>query len=157
MDTTDRLDTPKSAVDDATRRRRVRFVQRWILNPPMKAATWLGLVPGHVLIETIGRVSGKRRRNVVGMHVDGDVGWIVEEQGRHSGYVRNVEANPQVRVRVRRRWRTATAVVVVDDDPQARLDTFAMARHAAAVRRFGTDLLTVRIDLAPGAGPDRSR
>lgn len=135
--------------DDAARRRRVRLVQRWALNPPMKAATWLGLVPGHVLIETTGRRSGRHRRIVVGMHLDDDVGWMVAEQGRHAGYVRNLEANPRVRVRVQRRWRSATAFIVDGDDPQARLDSFAMARHAAAVRRFGTELLTVRVDLAP--------
>jgi deazaflavin-dependent oxidoreductase (nitroreductase family) len=134
--------------DDAARRRRVRLVQRWVLNPPMKAASWLGLVAGHVVIETTGRISGRRHRTVVGMRLDGDVGWVVAEQGRHAGYVRNLEANPKIRVRVRRRWRAATAVIVDGDDPQARLDTFAMDRHAAAVRRFGTDLLTVRIDLA---------
>lgn len=132
----------------AERRRRVRRLQRWVLNPPMKTATWLGLVPGHVVIETVGRVSGRRRRNVVGMHVDGDVGWVVAEQGRHAGYVRNLEANPSIRVRVRRRWHRATATIVDGDDPQVRLDSFAMERHAAAVRRFGTDLLTVRIDIA---------
>ncbi len=131
----------------AQRRRRVRLLQRWVLNPPMKASTWLGVVPGHVLIETTGRVSGRHRRNVVGMHLDGDVGWVVAEQGRHAGYVRNLEADPRVRVRVRRRWRQGRATIVDDDDPQARLGTFGMRRHAAAVRRFGTDLLTVRVDL----------
>lgn len=132
----------------AVRRRRVRLLQRWVLNPPMKAATWLGLVPDHVLIEPTGRVSGRRRRNVVGIHFDGEVGWIVAEQGRHAGYVRNLEADSQVRVHLRRRWRAGSAAIVDDDDPQVRLDMFAMDRHAAAVRRFGTDLLTVRVDLA---------
>lgn len=141
-----------TADDTAARRRRVRFLQRWVLNPPMKAATWFGLVPGHVLIETTGRVSGRRRRNVVGMHVVGEVGWVVAEQGRHAGYVRNLEADARIRVRVRGRWRRATATVVDGDDPQARLDSFGMARHADAVRRFGTELLTVRVDLAPPRG-----
>lgn len=140
-------------VVDAARRRRVRRMQRWVLNPPMKAATWLGVVPGHVVIETTGRVTGCRRRNVVGMHLDGDTGWVVAEQGRHAGYVRNLEAEPRVRVRVRRRWRSATAVIVDDDDPQARLDAFAMDSHAAAVRRFGTALLTVRFDFDESDAP----
>jgi hypothetical protein len=61
-----------------------------------------------------------------------------------------------VRVRLARRWRDARAEVLPDDDPEARLAsfgraglaTFGRAGHAAAVRRFGTDLVTVRFDLS---------
>ena len=52
----------------AQKRRRVRWIQRFLLNPPAKVAVWCGLVPGFVLVETTGRRSGKRRRNVVGAH-----------------------------------------------------------------------------------------
>jgi len=130
------------------KRRRVRFIQRYVLNPPMMLAVRMGLVRGHVLIETTGRHTGMRRRNVVGMHVEDSTGWVVAEQGRHAGYVRNIEANPRVRVCVRGKWRTAVAHVVADDNAEARLDSFARPRHAANVRRFGTDLLTVRFDFA---------
>ena len=126
------------------RRRRVRWLQRYLLNPPMKALTWVGLSPGHVLLETQGRRTGKRRRNVVGMKIADDIGWVVAEQGHHAGWVRNIEAHPNVVVRVGRRWRPADAKIVDDDDPQVRLDTFERRSHAAAVRRFGTDLTTVR-------------
>ena len=68
------------------------------------------------------------------------------EQGRHAGYVRNLSADAQVRVRLRRRWRPAQARVVDDDDVEARLDAFRSRSHAAAVRRFGTELTTVRVD-----------
>jgi deazaflavin-dependent oxidoreductase (nitroreductase family) len=111
-------------------------------------AVRFGLVRGHVLIESIGRRTGKRRRNVVGMLVEDSVGWVVAEQGRHAGYVRNIDAHPAVRVCVRGKWRTAVARIVADDDAEARLDTFGRPRHAANVRRFGTDLLTVRFDFA---------
>ena len=70
--------------EDAARRHRIRLLQRYVLNPPVKLAVWTGLVPGYVLVETVGRRSGKRRRNVVGMHLDGDTGWVVAEQGRSS-------------------------------------------------------------------------
>ena len=125
-------------------------MQRYVLNPPMKVAVWAGLVPGLVLVETRGRRSGKRRRNVVGMLLDdgGDTGWVVAEQGRHAGYVRNIEADPQVRIRMRRRWRDARAQLLPDDDPAARLATFGRKSHEASVRRFGTDLATVRFDLS---------
>jgi deazaflavin-dependent oxidoreductase (nitroreductase family) len=137
------------------KRRRVRLVQRYLLNPPMKLAVWAGVVPGHVLVETTGQRTGKRRRNVVGMHIDDDTGWVVAEHGRHAGYVRNIEANPDVRVRVRWQWRTARAQVVADDDAEARLDALGIPGHAAAVRRFGTDLTTVRFDFATPASPDQ--
>lgn len=131
----------------ARRRRRIRLLQRYVLNPWTKLATWAGLAPGYVLVETTGRRSGKRRRNVVGMHVEGSTGWVVAEQGRHAGYVQNVMAHPEVRVWRRRRWRTARAEVMPDDDPAARLASFGRPSHAAAVNRFGTDLLTIRFDL----------
>lgn len=149
----------RDPTDDTAKRRRVRLVQRYVLNPAAKLGARLGIPPGHVLVETRGRRSGKRRRNVVGMHVDGATGWVVAEQGRHAGYVRNLEADPQVRVCVRRRWRPARAAVVPDDDPVARLGTFGRPAHAAAVARFGTDLLTIRFDFADvtdGAPPGRA-
>src|SRR3954470_17237037 len=99
-----------------SRRRRIIRFQRYVLNPPMKAAVWLGLVPDHLIVETTGRVSGKTRRTVVGCHRRDDVVWVVAEQGRYAGYVRNLEAHPDVRVPLGRRWRAATAAVVDDDD-----------------------------------------
>ena len=136
------------ADSDAARRRRTVRLQRYVLNPPMKALTWLGWSPRHVLIETVGRVSGKRRRTIVGAHRDGPTLWIVAEQGRHAGYVRNLEANPAVRVRLRARWRAATATIVDDDDPVARLAAFGDDKHAGLVQKFGTSLLTIRVDLS---------
>jgi deazaflavin-dependent oxidoreductase (nitroreductase family) len=134
--------------EDAARRHRIRLLQKYVLNPPVKLAVWTGLVPGYVLVETVGRKSGKRRRNVVGMHVDGDTGWVVAEQGRHAGYVANLTATPGVRVRIRGRWRHARAQVVMEDDADARLAAFSKS-HATTVRRMGTDLTTIRFDLAP--------
>lgn len=122
-------------------------MQRFVLNPPVKIVAWLGLLPGHVLLETTGRRSGRRRRVVVGVRRDGDQLWLVAEQGIHAGYVRNLQATPQVRVRLGRRWIDGTAQLLADDDAQSRLDTFGMPAHARVVRRFGTDLRTVRIDL----------
>jgi deazaflavin-dependent oxidoreductase (nitroreductase family) len=130
------------------KRQRVRLVQRYLLNPPAALAVRAGLVPGYVLVETVGRRTGKRRRTVVGMRVEGTTGWVVAEHGRHAAYVRNIEANPEVRVCVSRQWRPARARLVPDDDARARLDTFGRPVHASNVRRFGTQLLTVRFDFA---------
>ena len=128
------------------KRHRLQWVQRHLVNPPAKAAVWCGLVPGFVIVETVGRRSGERRHTVVGMHVEGDVGWVIAEFGRHAGYVRNLEANPDVRVRMHRQWRSARAQIMEDDDAQARLDAFHRRAHETAVRKFGTDLLTIRFE-----------
>jgi deazaflavin-dependent oxidoreductase (nitroreductase family) len=142
--------------DDAAqrKRKRIRVVQRYLVNPPAKAAVWTGLVPGFVIIETIGRKTGAVRHNVVGMKIDGDTGWVIAEQGRHAGYVRNLEANPNVRVRVKGHWRDARAQIRDDDDPEARLDTFRRRSHEAAIHRFGTELLTIEFDFAPASAAE---
>ncbi len=134
--------------DDRSARKRqaVRFFQRYFLNPPLKLVVRTGLVPGYVLVETLGRRSGKRRRTVVGMRIEGSTGWVVAEHGRHAGYVANISAHPDVRVCRRGRWHTVRAEVVAADDPEARLDGFDRSIHAATLRRFGTDLLTLRFD-----------
>jgi hypothetical protein len=74
--------------------------------------------------------------------------WVVAEQGRYAGYVRNLEATPKVRVRLKRKWHQAMATIVDDDDPSARLDTFGDERHATLVRKFGTSLLSIRLDIS---------
>lgn len=131
------------------KRRRIRLVQRYLLNPPVKALTWLGVLPGMVLVETTGRRSGRRRRTVVGMHVEGGTGWVVAEHGRRAGYVRNIEARPDVRVRRRRHWHGARVELLPDDDVEARLATFGRPSHTAAIHRFGVDPITLRFTLTP--------
>jgi len=73
-----------------------------------------------------------------------------------AGYVRNIERDPHVRLKLREgpryHWHTGTANLLSDDDPrecQRRLATQlpSSAGNARAVRLFGTELLTVRIDL----------
>jgi len=125
----------------------VHFLQKYIFNPPIKFLFAIGLCrPGYALLETVGRKSGR-----VGSQF-----WIVAEHGRKAGYVRNIDANPRVRLKLREgfrsRWHTGTAQVLHDDDPRARQDWLARqvrgaGSNAAAVRFFGTELLTVRIDL----------
>lgn len=128
------------------KRQRVLRVQRWLLNPPMRQLVWLGLIPGHMLVETIGRRSGRRRRTVVGAHRDGGQLWVIAEQGRHAGWVRNLEAHPEVRVRHGLRWRHAVAAILDDDDPAERLRSWGRPGHAQLVQRLGTDLTTIRIE-----------
>lgn len=129
----------------------VMFVQKRLFNPVVRPLLELLPIPGYALLETTGRKSGLPRRNPVGDGLTGSIFWIVSEHGRRSSYVRNIEANPRVRVRVRGRWRSGTAHLLPDDDPRERqrlLGRRLGARiNAASVRRLGTDLLTVRIDL----------
>jgi deazaflavin-dependent oxidoreductase (nitroreductase family) len=137
--------------------RRVQAFQKYVANPPLKALLRVGVMPPSVvLLETVGRRSGKPRRTPVGDGRVGDTLWIVAEHGRRSGYVRNIEADPRVRVRVREglrpRWRTGTAHLMPADDPLTRQRWLAKRRpmsrvNAPAVRAMGTELLTVRVDL----------
>jgi deazaflavin-dependent oxidoreductase (nitroreductase family) len=135
----------------------VRWLQRYLLNPPIKLALALGVpLPGYALLETTGRTSGKPRRTPVGNGRIGDQFWLVAEHGRKAGYVLNMERNPRVRLKlrdgVRLRWHTGNAYLIPDDDPRERQRWLAgqlprSASNARAVRLFGTQLLTIRIDL----------
>jgi deazaflavin-dependent oxidoreductase (nitroreductase family) len=133
----------------------VRFVQRRLMNPLVRGTLSRGWrIPGYALLETTGRKSGLPRRTPVGDGLDGDTFWIVAEHGRRADYVRNLETERRVRVLVRGRWRSGTAVPLPDDDPRERQRTLGRHRpgrriNDAAVRAFGTELLTVRIDLDP--------
>jgi deazaflavin-dependent oxidoreductase (nitroreductase family) len=141
------------------KQRIVHALQKYLLNPPIKLMFAVGLVPpGYALLETIGRKSGEPRRTPVGNGRIGGQFWIVAEHGKNAGYVLNIERNPRVRLKLRdglrARWHTGTAHVLSDDDPRQRQrqrwlagQVRGSAKNAAAVRLFGTQLLTVRIDL----------
>ena len=139
------------------KRRIVHILQKYLFNPPVKFMFGIGLaMPGRALLETTGRKTGKPRRVPVGIGLVGRQFWIVAEHGQNAAYVRNIMANPRVRLKLRdgfgSRWHAGTAHVLPDDDPRERqrwLKTQlpSSASNAAAVRFFGTQLLTVRIDL----------
>ncbi|WP_432170084.1 nitroreductase/quinone reductase family protein [Streptomyces sp. 1222.5] len=115
--------------------------QRYLANPVNRR------LPFQTLLETTGRTSGLPRRTPVGGRRVGDSFWLVSEFGPKSQYVRNIQADPEVRVRIAGRWHRGTAHLLPEDDARARLR--ALPRfNSAAVRAFGTDLLTVRVDLA---------
>lgn len=139
------------------KRQIVHFLQKYLFNPPIKLLFAAGIVPpGYALIETIGRASGKPRRNPVGDGRLGDQFWLIAEHGMDAGYVRNIARNPRVRLKlpngVRARWYTGTAYLLPEDDPHERQHWLRQQRpstwsNSRAVRGFGTKLLTVRIDL----------
>ena len=72
---------------------------------------------------------------------------VVAEHGRRAAWVRNIEANPKVRLLIRRRWRTGIAHLLDGDDSGARFGREIPAWNEWFVRKAGTDMLTVRIDL----------
>lgn len=127
-----------------TKRRLVTLVQRYLLNPLTRPVA--GYLPGWVLLETIGRRSGRPRRTPVGGRIIGGTLWIVSEHGLQSAWVRNIANEPHVRIRVRRRWRSGVAHVEPDDDPRRRALRINPLNGPFA-RMFGTSLLSVRVDL----------
>jgi deazaflavin-dependent oxidoreductase (nitroreductase family) len=129
------------------KRKLVTRFQKYLLNPLTRRVA--GRFPGWILLETTGRITGRKRRTPLGGTRDGRSFWVVSEQGRRADYVRNIEANPRVRVRMGGRWVEGSAHVVPDDDADARRRTQSRWNRSA-VRAFGTDLLSVRIDLDPG-------
>ena len=136
------------------KRQVVRLLQKYAINPPLKAALAVGVVPPtHALLETRGRKTGKPWRNPVGngLSADGRTFWIVAEHGHKAGYVRNIAADPRVRLKVGPRWRSGTAEILEDDDPLNRLKQIGRPVNGAMVRAMGTDLLTVRVDLEPAS------
>jgi deazaflavin-dependent oxidoreductase (nitroreductase family) len=135
----------------------IHVLQKYLLNPPIKFLLAIGLAPpGYALLETAGRKTGKPRRTPVGNGLVGSQFWIVAEHGQKAGYVRNIVGSPRVRVKLRHglrvRWHSGTAYLLADDDPRERQRWLAKElpgsrSNASAVRLFGTQLLTVRIDL----------
>ena len=135
------------------KRRLTTGLAKYLFNPTARLLAGRRGWPFHAVLETRGRRSGLPRRVPVGNGLDGDVLWIVTEHGRRAAYVRNIEADPRVRVRVAGRWRDGIARVMPDDDPRERQRRIGRRFNAALVRRMGTDLLTVRVDLEPASDP----
>jgi deazaflavin-dependent oxidoreductase (nitroreductase family) len=129
------------------------WLGRRTLNPIVRGLFAVGLpLPWTAVLETVGRRTGRRRRTPVTARRRGDVVWFVSEHGRHAGYMRNIEANPQVRLRLGRRWVTGTARGVPASDPVGRfveVARFPLGRgaYAATLRVLGTDPALVRVDL----------
>jgi deazaflavin-dependent oxidoreductase (nitroreductase family) len=97
-----------------------------------------------VIIETIGRKSGKVRRMPVGYVDDDGQIIVVAEHGPKADYVRNALAHDgRLRVFHAGVWKDAT-LRLIDGDAEPYLQRMN-ARHASFVRRLGTDLRAVEI------------
>jgi deazaflavin-dependent oxidoreductase (nitroreductase family) len=124
--------------------RRASAMLFWrLLNPA--AQRLAGIAPFWVVLETTGRRTGKSRRTPLarGPEQDG-AAWLIAVHGRHSGWVKNVEARPEVRIRIRGRWRTARATVRPWDEALARrFNRYARLGPAT----LGIDPALVRVEL----------
>jgi deazaflavin-dependent oxidoreductase (nitroreductase family) len=137
-----------------TKRRWSTFLTAKLVNPIVRAAARAGIpLPLVVILETRGRKSGQPRRIPVGKAITGDTLWVVAEHGRKAAYVKNIEADPNVRVRVGRRWRSGVAQVLYDDDWRERQRRLPNKLNSASVRLMGTEHLTIRIDLEGSPRP----
>jgi deazaflavin-dependent oxidoreductase (nitroreductase family) len=148
--------------------RAVRFVQRFVVDPPVRLLWRVGLAPpGDAELETIGRRSGQPHRTLICNGLVGTTFWLIAQDGQRSDYVGNIRAEPRVRVRTGSRtgWRSGTAHVLDDDDPRERRRVLAAVGAwrrlcLSASHAMSTDPLTIRIDLdppAPSAEADRRR
>ncbi len=122
------------------RDRVTKFFQKYVGNQVM------GRMPFQTLLETTGRKSGEPRQTPLGGRRAGHEFWFVSEFGEKSQYVSNIKANPDVRVRLRGRWHRGTAHLLPEDDARARLRSLPQF-NSMGVRTFGTNLLTIRVDL----------
>jgi deazaflavin-dependent oxidoreductase (nitroreductase family) len=120
--------------------RAVTALQRRVANPINTR------LPFQTLLETTGRKSGLPRRTPIGGRRTGNEFWFVSEFGEKSQYVRNIQAQPEVRVRINGKWHAGTAELLPQDDPRARLKELPQF-NSAAVRVMGTNLLTLRVEL----------
>lgn len=125
---------------DDLRDRITKMFQKNVANRLTKA------MPFQTLLETTGHKSGQPRRTPLGGSRIGDQFWFVSEFGERSHYIRNIKANPNVRVRLNGRWHRGVAHLMPDDDPRERLKSLPQF-NSMGVRTFGTNLLTVRVDL----------
>ena len=116
------------------------FFQRRVANPLMRR------LPVQTLLETTGRKTGQPRHTPLDGSKVGNEFWFVSEFGENSQYVKNIKANPNVRVRLRGTWHNGTAHLMPDDDPEERLRSLPRF-NSFGVRTFGTNLLTIRVDL----------
>ena len=86
-----------------------------------------------LIVETVGRRSGKRRRIPVGYLDDGGRIIVVVEDGSRAHWVRNALANDgRLRIHLRGAWRPAR-LRILDADPESCLRRMSRV-HAAFVR-----------------------
>jgi deazaflavin-dependent oxidoreductase (nitroreductase family) len=131
-------------------KRRANMVFWRLFNPPARLLA--GYAPWWVVLETVGRRTGKPRRVPLARGpVDGSTAWLIAVHGEHATFARNIAANPNVRLKLNRHWYGGTAKVVpLDEDVLRRFNAYARM----GPRTTGIDPKLIRVDLrgeSPGA------
>jgi deazaflavin-dependent oxidoreductase (nitroreductase family) len=126
-----------------------------IANAVTKVALLVGIPrpPYHrgnaLIVETIGRRSGKRHRIPVGYLDDGGRIIVVVEDGSRSHWVRNALADGgRLRIFLRGAWRSAQ-IRMLDVEPEAYLERMNRV-HAAFVRLESSTPAVIELVLDPG-------
>jgi deazaflavin-dependent oxidoreductase (nitroreductase family) len=98
----------------------------WKLFNPL-ARSLAGVAPWWVVLETVGRRSGKPRQVPLAKGpVDGRTAWLIAVHGEHASFARNIAANPRIRLKLAGRWREGSAVLVLlEDGPLGRFNLYA--------------------------------
>ena len=125
---------------------RTKLQRAWKIFNPL-ARVFAGIIPLWWLVETTGNKTGRIRRTPVAYGpYDGSEALVLAVQGRHSGWVRNLEADPHVRLRRLGRWRGGTATV----EPMTDADAARFSAYARfGLKLAGEDPVLVRIALLP--------
>jgi deazaflavin-dependent oxidoreductase (nitroreductase family) len=135
-------------------RRVQRNVEKYAINPVMRAMLRAGLAPGaFALLETTGRRTGLPRQTPIGGHLEGRTYWVVAQRGDDSDFVRNLLANPRVRLKLRQGWHFGSATLLPGDDGLARRRQLDRANRwigkadGLIFRAGASNPRTIRIDL----------
>jgi len=143
------------AEEERLRKRRVQRFGSFTYNRLVIAALRLGLpMPPYsprnaIVMETIGRKSGKRRLVPMGyLRVDPSRLHVVAEHGRRSDWVRNAISRDSVHVWIGRAAHRAVVSVLDDADPDDVLRRIGSRTHASAVRRLGHESAVVELRLS---------
>ncbi len=138
---------PGRPLSPAERRRRARHLRVWrLVNPGNQAL--VGVAPWWVVLETRRRRGGGSRRTPLARGpMDGDTAWLISVHGRHSHWVRDLEADPAVRIRLRGRWHAGRAEVrAYDPDTVRRFSRYARM----GPRLLGLEPVLVAVRLRDG-------
>ncbi|NTY63400.1 nitroreductase/quinone reductase family protein [Mycolicibacterium sphagni] len=132
--------------------RRERIIGRYVANPAVALLRRLGVRTTFATeLQTMGRKSGGWRSVPVSAGFDATGAWLISQHGHRSGWALNVADDPNVRIWQKDRWRSGIAHFVPDDDPVARVRTFATSPLVsplvtATFKALQSDPISVRID-----------
>ncbi len=124
-------------------KRRLTLLFWRIFNP--LARSLAGIAPWWVVLETIGRRSGRPRRVPLAKGpVDGSTAWLICVHGDHAAFARNIAAQPRIRLKLRGSWHDGSAELLpLDDAVLRRFNAYART----GPRALGIDAKLIRVEL----------